>query len=174
MNWIALGVAGGILHWLYWRGSRAAESKQATPAGQQDAPEPDAVKAALESNDLDQLMTVADSTKDPVDQHLVLSNIINQTYKARSDASMHAILLEKGRHYIDIFGELFEPLKVELGKDVYRNAVFKQMAIALDEDGEYDEAVAVCRTAMEYKLHDGTKTGFQGRIARIQKKQATQ
>jgi hypothetical protein len=35
-----------------------------------------------------------------------------------------------------------------------------------EEDGAYDQAVAVCRTALE----DGTKTGFEGWIERILKK----
>jgi hypothetical protein len=30
--------------------------------------------------------------------------------------------------------------------------------------------VAVCRTALDYGMDDGTRTGFEGRIARLQKK----
>jgi hypothetical protein len=48
--------------------------------------------------------------------------------------------------------------------------VFKMLAIMLEEDGAYDQAVAVCRTALDNGLEDGTKTGFEGRIKRILKK----
>ncbi|MFO7886537.1 MAG: hypothetical protein R6U68_17130, partial [Desulfobacteraceae bacterium] len=48
--------------------------------------------------------------------------------------------------------------------------VFKMLAIMLEEDGAYDQAVAVCRTALANGLEDGTKTGFEGRIKRLLKK----
>ncbi|MFO7911047.1 MAG: hypothetical protein R6V15_02680 [Desulfotignum sp.] len=48
--------------------------------------------------------------------------------------------------------------------------VFKMLDIMLEEDGAYDQAVEVCRTALDNGLEDGTKTGFEGRIQRILKK----
>jgi hypothetical protein len=46
---------------------------------------------------------------------------------------------------------------------------FKSITIALDEDERYDEAVAICVRALSLGLDDGTKTGFEGRIARLTK-----
>jgi hypothetical protein len=48
------------------------------------------------------------------------------------------------------------------------------MAIAMEEDQRYQDALEVCRIAVEWDLDDGTKTGYAGRINRIKKKQAAQ
>lgn len=173
MEWITFAIAGGILHWLYRRGKRARGPQMglrrphaAEPA---EAP-PDPVADALASGDLDQLRAAVELAAAPVEQHLVLSKIIDLAYRERSDSAMRAILLENGRRYLALFPDLFSALKTEYGETVHRIPVFKQMAIALDEDGDSEAAVAVCRTAIEYDMDDGTKTGFEGRIARIQKK----
>jgi hypothetical protein len=173
MHWISFAIAGGILHWLYRRGKRAAGAQTAPrrphAAGPAEAT-PDPVADALAAGDLDQLRAVVDLAAAPVEQHLVLSRIIDLAYRERSEGPMRAILLETGRRYLALFPDLFSALKTEYGENVHRIPVFKQMAIALDEDGETDAAVAVCRTALAYDMDDGTKTGFAGRIARIQKK----
>lgn len=46
---------------------------------------------------------------------------------------------------------------------------FRDIAKFYDEEGEFDQAIAVCETARQYQIEDGTKTGFSGRIERIQK-----
>jgi hypothetical protein len=173
MHWISFAIAGGVLHWLYRRGKRAAgvqtasRHPRATEAAQ--AP-PDQVAAALDSEDLDRLQGVVDLAATPLEQHLVLSKIIALAYRQREDPSLRAVLLENGRRYLALFPELFPALKVELGENVHQIQVFKQMAIALGEDGDYGGAVAVCRIALDYDMDDGTRTGFAGRIARLQKK----
>ena len=48
---------------------------------------------------------------------------------------------------------------------------FKSMAIALDEDGRQDAAIAVCELALSHGLQDYTKTGFEGRITKLKKSQ---
>lgn len=170
MEWITFAIAGGILHWLYRRGKRARGPQINLQGPQAAEAPPDPVAAALAAGDLDQLRAVVDLAAAPVEQHLVLSKIIDLAYRERSDGAMRAILLENGRRYLALFPELFSALKAELCQNVHQIAVFKQMAIALDEDGDSDAAIAVCRTAIEYDMDDGTKTGFAGRIARIQKK----
>ena len=49
--------------------------------------------------------------------------------------------------------------------------MFPYLATVLTEDGHYDEAIEVCRKAINFGLDDGTKSGFAGRIERIRKKQ---
>lgn len=163
MYWMTIAITGGVLHWLYRKGKRALGPQPAEAA-------PDPVQEALAGEDLDQLRAVVDLAEEPVAQHLVLSKIIDLAYRERADASMRAILLENGQRYLALFPQLFPALKAELGENARTIPVFKQMAIALDEEGDYDGAIAVCRTAMEYEMDDGTKTGFEGRIRRIQKK----
>jgi hypothetical protein len=173
MHWISFAIAGGLLHWLYRRGKRAAGAQTAPgrhrAAGKAQAP-PDPVAAALASEDLDRLTGVVDQAATPLEQHLVLSRIIALAYRQREDPSLRAVLLENGRRYLALFPELFPALKAELGENVHQIPVFKQMAIALSEGGDYDAAIAVCRNALDYDMDDGTRTGFAGRIGRIQKK----
>jgi hypothetical protein len=163
MYWMTIAIGGGVLHWLYRKGKRALGPQPA------EAP-PDPVRDALAGEDIDQLRAVVDLAEEPVAQHLVLSKIIDLAYRERADAAMREILLENGQRYISLFPQLLPALQAELGENVRTIPVFKQMAIALDEDGEYEAAIAVCRTAMEHDMDDGTKTGFAGRIRRIQKK----
>jgi hypothetical protein len=47
---------------------------------------------------------------------------------------------------------------------------FSLLAEALEKDGRHEEALAVCRQAVELGLNDGTKAGFSSRIRKLQKK----
>ncbi|MFU8815520.1 MAG: hypothetical protein ACNA7W_09250 [Pseudomonadales bacterium] len=51
-----------------------------------------------------------------------------------------------------------------------RVPTFQKYATLLTEDGEYGTAIEVCRRAISFGLEDGTKAGYEGRIARIEKK----
>jgi hypothetical protein len=44
------------------------------------------------------------------------------------------------------------------------------VAITLEEDSRFDEALSICQQAMKWKLGDGTKTGFEGRKTRLERK----
>lgn len=47
---------------------------------------------------------------------------------------------------------------------------FQRLAIIYENQGKYGEAIKVCEKAIENGLKDGTKTGFEGRIKRLEKK----
>jgi hypothetical protein len=46
------------------------------------------------------------------------------------------------------------------------------MAITLEENRKFDEALDICGKALQWDLDDGTKTGYQGRTDRIRRKQS--
>lgn len=46
---------------------------------------------------------------------------------------------------------------------------FKRLAIIFEKQGKLDEAIEVCERAVKYKLDDGTKGGFEGRIRKLKK-----
>jgi hypothetical protein len=48
---------------------------------------------------------------------------------------------------------------------------FQDLATVLAEDHEFADAVRICEAAQGFGLQDGTKSGFEGRIARIRKRQ---
>jgi hypothetical protein len=47
---------------------------------------------------------------------------------------------------------------------------FKRLVMILERADRLYEAEALCKKAIEYKLVDGTKAGYEGRLERIQKR----
>jgi tetratricopeptide (TPR) repeat protein len=47
---------------------------------------------------------------------------------------------------------------------------FQRLAIIYEKQGKYEEAIDICKLAISYGLKDSTKSGFEGRIARLTKK----
>ena len=45
---------------------------------------------------------------------------------------------------------------------------FQRLAIIYENQGKYEEAIKICELALKLNLKDGTKTGFKGRIKRLQ------
>ena len=64
---------------------------------------------------------------------------------------------------------IISALKVEFNT-LPRILTFQYYATILTEDEKYQEAIDVCKKAIEYNLNDGTQSGFEGRIKRIMKK----
>lgn len=47
---------------------------------------------------------------------------------------------------------------------------FKRLAIIYENNKNYQEAIEICEKALKLNLRDGTKTGFEGRIKRLERK----
>ncbi|MFX3617938.1 MAG: hypothetical protein ACE3JK_10450 [Sporolactobacillus sp.] len=47
---------------------------------------------------------------------------------------------------------------------------YQELAIALERTQNYKEAIDVCKVALEHGARDSSKSGFQGRIKRLEKK----
>ena len=84
------------------------------------------------------------------------------------------------RKYFSITSQRFPTLAIALRKEFQgygadflpRVTTFQHLATLLThEDGKYDEAVAICKMALSYNLHDRTAGGFESRIDRIRKKE---
>nr|DAL87918.1 MAG TPA: YbfG [Caudoviricetes sp.] len=73
----------------------------------------------------------------------------------------------------DVYSDLedhiknFKPLNIRIPS-------FQQLAIIYEQQKKFDEAIKICELALKYELKDGTKSGFKGRIARIEKKMGVQ
>ena len=50
-----------------------------------------------------------------------------------------------------------------------KGTAFMQLATLAQDNGNFDHAIDICRTAIANDLSDGTVTGFEGRIKRIEK-----
>lgn len=117
-----------------------------------------------------------------IDRHFYYNNVIDYYYGLR-DKEIDAI--DKCIHYckedIKITPQVLNLMKSdkmfkhynEEGKLVFtppRFPSFQRLAIIYDSQGKYQEAINVCKKAIKHNLKDGTKTGFEGRIKRLEKK----
>lgn len=135
-----------------------------------EAREADSVFEAWTSGDLKAMLSQLDQKTNLVDRHFLLMNIVAQTYKHRDDPAMREVCYKVSQMHIDEFPRIKPALKRSLGV-IPRVPTFQQFSTVLTEDGRFDEAIAICQKAIQFGLHDGTKTGFEGRIERIKKKQ---
>ena len=62
------------------------------------------------------------------------------------------------------------PQYIKYGNQASLNAIVKYIT-TLTENKEFNEAIKICNNMIGFKLDDGTKSSFKGRIKRIQKKQ---
>lgn len=124
-------------------------------------PVPDVVKP--------QAAALADES-DPLARHRLFQQITEASYKAREDMDSRTAFKHYAEQHISEFDAIKKPLKKQNNGKLPQVSTFRNLANVLVEDGEYDKAIQVCQQALEYGLKDGTKTGYQGRIERIQAK----
>jgi hypothetical protein len=136
----------------------------------------DKVFDAWTAGDLGRLLAALETPTHPVDRHHLLQSIVELTYKDRNKSGKMRELCESiSRLHLKEFPTLAIALRKEFkgyGADFLpRVTTFQHLATLLTEDGKYDEAVAICKMALSYNLHDRTAGGFESRIDRIRKKE---
>ena len=174
MNWLmfSIGAVGaalamtkrGVLLTKIRRGRQAAPQKALAPTSA--APDP----AELAADDIDGMLAALPAVTNPLDRHRLYLRIVDAAYRERDEAENRDICLEYGQRYIDEFPKMETALRAAHDGDLPPIPVFKQMAITLEEDGDYEAGIAVSEKALAHEVDDGTKTGFAGRIKRLQKK----
>ena len=127
----------------------------------------DAVFHAWTSGDLVQMLSVFEIQTNPIDRHHLLQGIVKATYSRRSEPEMRRICSEVAERHLAEIRRILPVLVRDLGV-VPRVTTFQHYSTLLEEDGRFEEAISVCRMALELGLKDGTKSGFEGRIGRIQ------
>jgi hypothetical protein len=119
------------------------------------------------SRDLGEMVKALSIKTNPIDRHFLFKSIVEETYKKRKVPEMRKIFREVGEKHLLEFENLVQPLKNRFNGTLPRVPTFQYLATVLSEDGEYEYAIEVCKTALGYGLHDNTKSGFEGRIKRI-------
>ncbi|MGL4714034.1 MAG: hypothetical protein ACRCWP_16215 [Shewanella sp.] len=108
---------------------------------------------------------VATST---IERYTALQNMVGECYKQRKSADYLNYGAQLAQEYI----ALFQAACAEQGKDTELNSSgFLHLATLLNDTQAFDAAIVVCRKALAFGLSDGTVTGFEGRINRIEKAQ---
>ncbi|QYK08909.1 hypothetical protein [Shewanella mangrovisoli] len=98
-----------------------------------------------------------------------LQNVIAECYKQRKSTEY----LTYGAALHGLYLALFHSVNAEKSKDLeLKTPGFMQLATLLNDTQDFDKAIALCQEAIKFGLTDGTVTGFEGRISRIEKAQA--
>jgi hypothetical protein len=135
----------------------------------------DEVFDAWQGWDLDRLIKAERRPTNPIDRHCLLNRLCELTYKQRREPGMRVLFLKYARQHVSEFPRLADPLRKDFTFEdgsLPRVPTFQYLATVLAEDGDFQGAADVCRVALWYNLHDNTRGGFKGRIARIQKQAA--
>lgn len=104
-----------------------------------------------------------------LERYTALQNIIAECYKQRKSTDY----LSYGAQLAQPYLILFRDACAEKGQDVeLKTTGFLHLATLLNDTQAFDAAIALCREALTLGLSDGTVTGFEGRISRIEKAQA--
>jgi hypothetical protein len=173
MRWLTASVILIGLVIYYARQKRAVHitPKDKTSVGSD--PTTEEIQSTIGSGDFGKMDTMLEKVRNPLHRHQLLNALVKKAYSERSQPAVRKKLYEYGRRYLDEFDQIAPELKRESdGEGIINAPALKSMAIAMEEDGNYQEALAVCDTALKWDLDDGTKSGYAGRIDRIRKKQA--
>ena len=133
----------------------------------------DKVFEAWTSGDLNEMLEAVSLKTNPVDRHFLLQTIVETTYKRRKEPEMRRTCRRIAEKHISEFAVIAPALKQDMGGSLPRVTTFQHFATLLAEDGDYEYAINVCNTAIDYGLHDGTQSGFGGRIEKMKKKGAS-
>ncbi|MDR2925948.1 MAG: hypothetical protein LBU76_08410 [Azoarcus sp.] len=135
----------------------------------------DEVFYAWTSGDLDTMLKALDVKTNLIDRHCLLQKIVDATYKHRNDEKMRSICSTVAELHLSEFPSIALALKKNglrvLHGGLPHVTTFQLYATLLTEQKEFEKAIAVCESALAYGLHDNTRSGFEGRIERIKKKQ---
>lgn len=166
-----------------------AEAKDVTPIVVADTPSPltptsvsqtapDETAPALTPTSTDlswanakllQAVTDMTSAIDVASEYAATSVALAECYKQRKQREY----IHYGAHLYSQYIALFEHYLLEM-RSTDPEAELKgtgllHLSTLLSDNGAFDKAIDVCRTAIQFGISDGTVTGFEGRILRIEK-----
>ncbi|MBB1440542.1 hypothetical protein H5202_18065, partial [Shewanella sp. SG41-4] len=119
-----------------------------------------------------QQVDAANNANDLQSQHNGLASVINHCYKMRKQADYCQYGAALQLTYLEVYRSLHQQNTTHKSTDEIKSPAFMQLSTLLNDVGQFDAAIKVCEQALEYQLTDGTVTGFEGRIKRIEKAKA--
>lgn len=93
-----------------------------------------------------------------------LQTMIGECYKQRKSAQYRDYGAQLAEEYLALHATASKETDAEL-----KTPGFLQLATLLNDSQAFDAAISLCQHALALGLSDGTVTGFEGRIARIEK-----
>jgi hypothetical protein len=173
MNWTTATILG--LGLLIWYSRRSRHVPKATRAKAAKTPEftDEQFDSLIVEKEPKKMAAALKQVSHPLHRHQLLTALIRHYYPKRDQAQARTHLYQYGKVYLAEFKGLAPSLKKEAAPEQAEAPALKCLAIAMEEDHRFDEALDICRTAQQWNIEDGTKTGYAGRMRRIQKKQTT-
>lgn len=173
MRWFTASIIIiGLVFW-YARKSKPAKPVKKAPEDKKEVAA-ESIDAVVASNDPEKMSSALEQTSNPLDRHQLLSAIIQSLYPKREKPVIRTQLYGYGKVYLDEFNKIAPALKSASAPETMDVPAFKCLAITMEEDQRYDEALNICRLAIKWDLDDGTKTGYPGRENRLERKKAAQ
>jgi hypothetical protein len=130
----------------------------------------DEVYLARQSNDLEKMLKATELETTLSNRHFLLQAIVSETYRLRKEEEYKNLCLKFSEKHLEEFDEITKSLKEEFEGFTPIVTTFQYYSTLLTELEEYEKAIKVCEIAISYRLEDGTKGCYQGRIDRIKKK----
>lgn len=162
MYWISVTALSAFVYF-YLKGRKRNEPKEALKEKMN--------AVAKDSESPEEIFQGLDTVSDPWERHMIYTNGLDIAYKKRTDdQKTRDSAKHRAMDYIKEFPELKAAVFEHFGENHRLVSVFKQLAILFEEDREYEKALDICRKAMDYGLVDGTKTGYEGRMERLNRK----
>lgn len=125
---------------------------------------------AWTSGDLELMLKAVNTKTNLIDRHFLLQSVVDTTYKLRKEEKYRKMCVEYCEKHLEEFPTIAPALQENSGGILPRITTFQHYATVLTEDQNFDKAIDICNQALMYDLHDNTKSGFSGRILRIEKK----
>ena len=155
--------------------AKASEAKESAESSPEVASTPlakDESLAALGSwanVTLERAVEEYQSAETALARYNALQNVIAECYKQRKSTEY----LAYGATLHGLYLALFHSANTEKPKELeLKTSGFMQLATLLNDTQDFDKAISLCQEALKLGLTDGTVTGFEGRISRIEKAQA--
>lgn len=168
MYWISV-TALSALFYFYVKGRK--KSGPGALKGTTTKRNEDKGAAAKAPRSPEEMRNLLDQEPDPWNRHLIYISCLDQVYKKRAeDQKWHDLARDYAQAYVKEFPDLKPAVFENLGEAPKLASAFKQLAILFEEDQEYEKAVDICKNAMAHGLVDGTKTGYEGRMERLNRK----
>jgi hypothetical protein len=166
MNWLLLSVAALGIAVVTLRRYTPWLEQILRPAAEADASEPTLRKVTPLDRRIDSLR----HERDPLKRHRLLGEIVEASHRQRADTAMKKLFLRFAGTHVKELPNMAVALKAAGGGRLPVVPAFSLLSAELEQDGRIEEALSVCRQAAELGLTDGTRSGFAGRIRKLQKK----
>jgi hypothetical protein len=119
---------------------------------------------------LDHMIETLRREKDPLERHRLLSRIVEESYRQRTDAAMKKLFLRFAGMHLKELPQMAAALKAALGGKLPAVPAFELLAMELEENDRKEEAASVRKQAEELGLIDRLPAKAAGRAKKPERK----